>query len=160
MRYATHTLKENSMENRTNRDPIGAPTIDDEASPFGPIIYSYSRAQAIGDGVLVDVSTMAREAGFTVPVAMTSAAWADFVQWSDQDSSRQTQQDETGRLWDVLWMSHLAARRAQGGTVAVQFYRVPRGGKARMPRKTTLHMSIGPGDEAEPVITLMVPGED
>lgn len=44
--------------------------------------------------------------------------------------------------------------------VAVQFYRVPRGGKARMPRKTTLHMNIGPGDAAEPVITLMLPGED
>lgn len=148
------------MENPTKRDPIGAPTIDDEASPFGPIIYGYSRAQAIADGVLVDVSTTAREAGFTVPVAMTSAAWADFVEWSDQDSSRQTHQDETGRLWDVLWMSHLAARRAQGGTVAVQFYRVPRGGKGRMPRKTTLLMNIGPGDAAEPVITLMLPGED
>lgn len=148
------------MENPTNPDPIDPSTIDDAASPFGPIIYGYSRAQAIADGVLVDVSTTAREAGFTVPVAMTSAAWADFVEWSDQDSSRQTHQDEAGRLWDVLWMSHLAARRAQGGTVAVQFYRVPRGGKARMPRKTTLHMNIGPGDEAEPVITLMLPNED
>ena len=148
------------MENTINRDVIGAPTIDDEASPFEPIIFGYSRAQAIADGVLVDVSTMAREAGFTVPVAMTSAAWADFVEWSDQDSSRQTHQDETGRLWDVLCMSHLAARRAQGGTVAVQLYRVPRGGKGRMPRKKTLHMNSGPGDAAELVVTLMLAGED
>ena len=148
------------METPTNRDPIDASTIDDEASPFGPIIYGYSRAQAIADGVLVDVSSMAREAGFSVPIAMTSAAWADFVEWSDQDCIRQTHQDEYGRLWDVLWMSHLAARRAQGGTVAVQFYRVPRGGKGRMPRKTALHMKIGPGDAAEPGITLMLPGED
>jgi hypothetical protein len=29
-----------------------------------------------------------------------------------------------------------------------------------MPRKTALHMKIGPGDAAEPVITLMLPGED
>jgi hypothetical protein len=148
------------MQNPTNRDPIGVSTFDDETSPFGPIIYGYSRAQAIADGVLIDVSTIAREAGFTVPVAMTSAAWADFVEWSDHDSSLQTHQDESGRLWDVLWMSHLVAQRAQGGTVAVQFYRVPRGGEDRMPRKTTLHMNIGPGDAAEPVITLMLPGED
>ncbi|CAM8668309.1 hypothetical protein MCEMIEM13_02462 [Comamonadaceae bacterium] len=129
-----------------------------EDSLFGPIIYSYSRAQAIADGVLVDVSVMAREAGFTVPVAMTSAAWADCVEWGDMDSHRQTHQDEAGRLWDVLLMSCLAVRRAQGDTVAVQFYRVPRGGKSRMPRKTTLHIHIGPGDAAEPVITLMLQG--
>ena len=39
------------------------------------LIHSYSRAQAIEDGVLVDVSETAREAGFTVPVAITRAAW-------------------------------------------------------------------------------------
>lgn len=148
------------MENQINRNPSDQPPINDEGSPLGPVIYGYSRAQAIADGVLVDVSAMAREAGFSVPVAMTSAAWADCVEWSDQDSNRQVHQDEAGRLWDVLWMSHLAARRTQGGTVAVQLYRVPRGGRGRMPRKTTLHMNIDPGDAAEPVITLMLPGED
>jgi len=30
---------------------------------FGPVIYAYTRAQAIEDGVLVDVSKMAKEAG-------------------------------------------------------------------------------------------------
>lgn len=45
-------------------------------------------------------------------------------------------------------------------TVPVQLYRVPRGGKGRMPRLTTLLMHIGPGDAAEPVITLMCRGED
>jgi len=151
---------EDQMESQTNGNLAAQFNPNDEGSPFGAIVYGYSRAQAIADGVLVDVSTMAREAGFTVPVAMTSAAWADFVQWNDKDSIRQTHQDESGRLWDVLWMSHLAARRAQGGTVAVQFYRVPRGGRGRMPRKVTLHMHIGPGDAAEPVITLIMPGED
>ena len=148
------------MENKTIPGPIEQPTLNDVGEVFGPIIYGYSRAQAIADGVLVDVSAMAREAGFSVPVAMTSAAWADCVEWSDQDCNRQVHQDEAGRLWDVLWMSHLAARRAQGGTVAVQLYRVPRGGRGRMPRMTTLHMHIGPGDAAEPVVTLMCPGED
>jgi hypothetical protein len=148
------------MTNQIPCNLAGQVTPNDEVTPFGPIIYGYSRAQAIADGVLVDVSAMAREAGFSVPVAMTSAAWADFIEWSDQDSNRQTHQDESGRLWDVLWMSHLAARRAQGGAVAVQFYRVPRGGRGRMPRKTSLRMNIGPGDAGEPVITLMLPDED
>ncbi|MBT3067332.1 hypothetical protein KKO72_10955 [Rhodoferax sp. U11-2br] len=133
---------------------------NDESAPFGSVVFGYSRAQAISDGVLVDVSVMAKEAGFSVPVALTSAAWSDCVEWGDRDSSRQTHQDESGRLWDVLWIAHLAARLAQGGTVAFTLYRVPRGGRGRMPRKVTLHMHIGPGDAAEPVITVMMPGED
>lgn len=147
------------MENQTTAAIDLSPSSDD-LSHFGPAIYGYSRAQAISDGVLVDVSAMAKEAGFTVSVALTSAAWSDCVEWGDRDSSRQTHQDESGRLWDVLWMAHLAARRAQGGTIAFTMYRVPRGGKGRMPRKVTLHLHIGPGDVAEPVITVMMPGED
>ena len=148
------------MENKTIPGSIEQPTGSDASSMFGPVICSYSRAQAIADGVLVDVSAMAREAGFSVPVAMTSAAWADYVEWSDQDSNRQVHQDESGRLWDVLWMSHLAARHAHEGIVAVRLYRLPRGGRGRMPRMTTLYMHIGPGDAGEAVITLMCTCED
>lgn len=39
------------------------------------IIHQYSRAMAIADGVLVDVSEMAREAGYKYPVAMTDTVW-------------------------------------------------------------------------------------
>ena len=65
---------------------------------FGPVISSYSRAQAIEDGVLIDVSEMAREAGFKHPVALTSAAWEDCVAWNSDNKKRQTYQDESGRL--------------------------------------------------------------
>ena len=34
---------------------------------WGEPIYEYSRKQAIADGVLVDVSIMAQEAGITLP---------------------------------------------------------------------------------------------
>ncbi len=43
------------------------------------LIYAYTRAQAIADGVLIDVSAFAAEAGFKYPVALTSAAWANCV---------------------------------------------------------------------------------
>lgn len=32
-----------------------------------PVVHAYTRAEAIEDGVLVDVSETAREAGFRVP---------------------------------------------------------------------------------------------
>jgi hypothetical protein len=148
------------MGNQTTANQIERATGADEISTLGPAIYGYSRAQAIADGVLVDVTTMSRQAGFTVPVALTSAAWSDCVEWTDEDSSRQGHQDEAGRLWDTLWIAHLAARRAHGEVVAFELYRVPRGGRGHMPRRVSLHMHIGPGDEAEPVITIMLPGED
>jgi hypothetical protein len=39
---------------------------------------SYTRSQAMADGMLVDISEAAAEAGFRVPVAMTSSA----LRWS------------------------------------------------------------------------------
>ncbi|KAB0580712.1 hypothetical protein F7Q92_13065 [Ideonella dechloratans] len=128
--------------------------------PFGESISMYTRRAAISDGVLIDVSTMAREAGFRVPVALTAAAWEDCVRWDQADSNRQLHQDQAGRLWDVVWMASVAARRNRGSEVNLELYRVPRGGKATAPRKVRLVMSIGPGDEGEPVITVLMPGED
>ena len=125
------------------------------------IIYAYTRAQAIEDGVLVDVSKTAKEAGFVDPVAMTSAAWADCVEWSDEDTKRQVPQDEFGRLWDVLWMAKIAVKQGNGGTqLLYPLHRVPRGGKAQKPRLTHLKLVCGPGDTPEPVTTIMLPDED
>lgn len=70
-----------------------------DGSVFGAYISVYTRAQAIADGVLIDVSEMSREAGFRFPVAMTRAAWEDCVMWSDEDSRLQVHQDEAGRRW-------------------------------------------------------------
>jgi hypothetical protein len=120
---------------------------------FGGPIHTYGRTEAIADGILVDVTETAREAGFAIPVALTIGAWEDCVAWSEADSHR-------GRLWDVLWMAAQAARNGSGKRLAFQLYRVPRDGRKIRPRLTTLHMVIGPGDAGEPVITILLPGED
>ncbi len=79
-------------------------TKDDKPSDkFGDFIYKYTRAQAIADGVLVDVTETANESGFRWPVALTRAVWEDCVAWSEEDSKRQVHQTESGRLWDVLF---------------------------------------------------------
>lgn len=134
--------------------------VETMAEIFGEPISTYTRAQAIEDGVLVDVSEMAKEAGFKFPVAMTRAVWDDCVTWSEADNKRQTYQDQAGRLWDVLWMASVAARRNSGSELRFQLYRVPRGGRGVRPRLVVLQMHCGPGDEGEPVITIRLPGED
>ena len=42
----------------------------------------------------------------------------------------------------------------------MQVLRVPPTGRAVRPELTTLHLVAGPGDNGEPVLTLMLPGED
>lgn len=138
-----------------------APVAPALAEIFGEPIHTYTRAQAIADGVLIDVTETAREAGFRLPVALTRAAWADCVEWTDADSLRQTHQDEAGRLWDVLWMTLVCSRIAPGKSRAlVGLHRVPRGGRGTRPRAARLVAQIGPGDDGEPVLTIMQPDED
>jgi len=132
----------------------------------GNIISAYSRADALADGVLVAVpEALAREAGFVWPIALTAAAWADCVAWSeDPDSAtlRGAGQDETGRLWDVLWMARHAVRQAGPGTSRLPFslLRVPATGTSVTARPVTLSLLVGPGDRGEPVLTICEPGED
>ena len=129
---------------------------------FGEVIYSYTRAQAIADGVLIDATEMAIDAGFKWPVALTAAAWADCVAWSDADNKRQAYQDQSGRLWDVLFMAAYAIRTARNADQHMLFdlHCIPRNGRATKSQRLTLKLILGPGDDAQPVITIMLPKED
>lgn len=129
---------------------------------FGEVIFQYTRAQAIADGVLIDATALARDAGFSCPVALTAAVWEDCVAWDDADSERQIHQDLTGRLWDVLFLAAHKARCASpvNGRVSFEIDRVSRDGRSSRAETTVLHMVIGPGDNGEPVITILKPNED
>jgi hypothetical protein len=129
---------------------------------FGDIISTYTRAQAIEDGVLIDISSTAKEAGFEWPVAMTAGAWADCVAWSDTDSQAQVYQDQSGRLWDVIFMAFqaISLSRETGDRLLFRLYRVPRDGHSTDAELTTLKLIVGPGDSGEPVITILLANED
>ena len=129
---------------------------------FGEVISVYTRAQALADGVLIDAGPMAREVGFRWPVAITAGAWADCVTWDDADSERQTPQDQSGRLWDVLFSAaHAVRTRADAGAqLLFELYRVPRDGRSTEAERTTLKLVVGPGDEGEPVTTILLRNED
>jgi hypothetical protein len=121
---------------------------------FGPPIHSYSRAQALQDGMLIDVTATAWEAGFRVPVALTAAVWSSYVTVPPKVIG----QDEAGRLWDILWMAFLAARNNRDSETFLFSLHVRNDN--RRPRPVTLRCAIGPGDEGEPVITILLPEED
>jgi hypothetical protein len=125
------------------------------------LIHPYSRKQALEDGVLVDATSVAQEAGFRIPLALTSAVWTDCVAWNENDAARGALgQTERGRVWDVVWLAAHAARvhRASGGNRApFSVMRIPRGG--RRAERVELVVHIGPGDAGEPVATIMLPLE-
>jgi len=140
---------------------------------FGELIYSYSRAQAIEDGVLVDLNdpsftfrpglNICAEAGIKYPVAMTIAAYSATV--SEPGTPLPPGQDISGRLWDVLTMFKVAAK--QGGeeihfpVSVVNWVSVDGERINRTKRETVILKAIcGPGDSADPVITLLLPDED
>jgi len=129
---------------------------------FGEVISTYTRAQAIEDGVLIDIGSMAQEAGFKWPVAVTSAAWADCIAWTEDDSDKQVYQDQSGRLWDVLFMASHAIRQgsSSGDRLLFKLYRVRRDGYSKEAILATLKLIVGPGDQGEPVITILLPDED
>ena len=50
--------------------------------------------------------------------------------------------------------------RATSNWIVFLFYAVPRGGRGTRPRLTTLKCMCGPGDDAEPVLTILTLTED
>ncbi|OGR40693.1 MAG: hypothetical protein A2X35_09280 [Elusimicrobia bacterium GWA2_61_42] len=125
-------------------------------APFGELIHSYSRAQAIEDGVLVDLSALSREAGFNMPLAVTSGVWAIIA-----PEPMPSCQDWRGRAWDLLTILNLAIRRAAPGADRVDFAPLFVLKTGRPPEPVPMWAHCGPGDDgAAPVITIMLPGED
>ena len=130
-----------------------------DGSIFGEVIYSYTRTQAISDGVLVDVSRTreAIESGFKYPVALTRAVWNKCVEVPEGVAG----QDIPGRLWDVLYLLRFAIQRMPGGHDTVYFeVHVRNDNREGIPPLVALKAVCGPGDDGEPVITVMFPEED
>ena len=121
------------------------------ASIFGDAVYTYTRAQAIEDGVLVDISETARESGIKFPVAITDTLF-NLINPSKEAAKRG--QSLAGRLWDVLHMLKTAIRSAAGNPSSLHFS-VKIGGENHV-----LKSICGPSDDGSPCITIMLPHED
>lgn len=117
------------------------------------VIYSYSRQRAIDDGFLIDVTEPAREMGFRFPVAVTRSVWDTVLVPSPADVT----QDTSGRLWDCLWMLWLEIKRGGKGSEVFFSFTVNDEGREKL-----IHLKAfcHPGDNMEPVITVMLPDED
>ena len=117
------------------------------------IIYTYTRKQAIEDGVLVDVTSTAREAGFRFPVALTRAVWENYVR-VPEGVEGQTRRADFGH---PLYAPPRRQAITEGRRPSFQLH-VRNDNQA--PRPVTLKAVCGPGDDGSPCITVMMPDED
>lgn len=119
-----------------------------------PIISSYSRAEALADGWLVDITEHARAAKFQYPTAVTATVWKSCVEVDDDDRTR----SEPVRLWNLLWYLHRAIRFMHSSCDRATFTMtvVRRDGT---PELVELLAMCGPGDDGAPVLTIMAPDE-
>jgi hypothetical protein len=126
-------------------------------SPFGPVIYSYTRAQAVADGVQVEVTKTAQEAGIKFPMFLTRAVFDKYV----AVPPGATGQDEAGRLWDVVWMARFAILRARPGVdrIPVALY-VRNDNRAARLVKLIATCGALDIDDPQPAITILMPDED
>ena len=69
-------------------------------------------------------------------------------------------QDEAGRLWDVLWLLRWAISRSADGSEVRFGVHVRNDNRERTPPLVRLKALCGPGDQGEPVITVLMPDED
>ena len=119
--------------------------LDDQ--PYGPMIFSYTRAQAIEDGVLIDVTDLALQAGLRLHTVITCGVAAELAPSHGGPAVR----DEVIR--DILHAFRQAIQNdlAAGKNTDRADFTV---------NGVELYALIGPGDDAEPVLTVMLIGED
>ena len=148
--------------------------MNEHRSPFEDmeIISSYSRADALADGTLIDVSSLARQAGLKFPVAVSTGVFAVLAPWAqgcEGDVSKPAEgqplygsgQSFDGRAWDLLTIMLYEIRRGKGGD-RVDFaplFVLPGSAQGR-PTPVPLYALCAPGDGGEPVITILRVGED
>ncbi len=124
---------------------------------FGQPIYTYTRAQAVADGLQVEVTKTAQEAGIRFPMFITRAVYDAYV----TVPPGVTGQDEAGRLWDLVWMTRFAIIRSRPGVDRLPVALYVRNDNVRS-RLVKLVAVCGPldFDNPAPAITLMMPDED
>ena len=120
------------------------------------LIVSYTRKQAITDGILIDISETAREAGFKFPVAVTHTVWNQYIVPSEP--LKEMGQSVQGRLWDMLMMLRYYSVRSNGESEMFLKFIVLN--EKMKQQKVRLKSMCHPGDNLEPVITVMMPNED
>lgn len=125
---------------------------------YGNYISEYSRAKAIEDGFIINVTEQAKRNRFQIPVALTQQAFHDCVYVFKVDEKKlQTNEDKRlARLLQVFRFTLRSKNNSSKNAVDFTFtFQTVRNGKL-VTDTADLVAFICPGDDGEPVITIDV----
>ena len=133
------------------------------------IIHRYTRAQALEDGTLTSANIGDLAAVTALHFALTPippVAVAYYLMTAMRTAARDGF-DVTGIWHDILVVATAASNPSRPGTMARVFYDCLSAGPRRWSctvrisgHDQTVIIDIGPGDEGEPVVTVMSPDDD
>ncbi|MED2737086.1 DUF6573 family protein [Bacillus toyonensis] len=120
---------------------------------FGPTIHTYTRAEALADGSLIDISNTAKDADITVPIAVTKSVF-NYIVDNEAEKDPKLMYMKT---YDICSMLVYAAKRFPSRyEVIYPIVRICNGEESDVNLKAT----ILEGDNGEPVFTVSLPNED
>ncbi|MGW6728720.1 DUF6573 family protein [Nocardia sp. NPDC055029] len=117
------------------------------------VIYGFTRAAAIRDGWLVDVTAAAQAEQLPHPTALSYRAWTESVAYNGEGD------DYAARTTAVL----VAAREAMRDWPEAAYrgeFAIERADAAEEPDRLTLTAHVGPDDQGAPVITITHPDDE
>lgn len=121
------------------------------------VISGYSRAEAIADGVLIDLDGsgyefVRRAEGIRIPTAITRTLWLSVIGPEPADFGEDS--DAAARLFDLLRSFVALARSNPHASRLMWGFPALNGGTL------SVVSVVGPGDDPRPVLTLMLPEDD
>jgi len=116
------------------------------------LIYSYTAEDMMRDGLLHDVSKLAKEAGFNFPVRITNGV-QELIDPSEEAMAHG--QSFEGRLWDVLNVARFAIKKAKSNSM-VEFQVFFWNGPDKQHHQT---FCAAPDTTSGPAIHIILPSE-
>ena len=118
------------------------------------LIASYTRADAIADGQLVEIDrSVLQEAGVCLPAVLSAPLLAALEPTLEDEKRGQSLQ---GRLWDMLMVFRAGAKNSEANRLEFALVLATEEGFVQQ----QVVAVCGPDDEGNPCLTFMTPGCD
>ena len=119
------------------------------------VIYSYSRADAVRDGVLIDITDIAKRFGFKYPVAITSNLYFTYI--NQNGGLNSVNQIDNTRLIDLLTAMYYSIKNCKDSKTNFVTVKITIKPSPNETSEIEVWAHCGPADDYRLVITIMLP---